>query len=202
MNRVSRALQGGQTLSEVLVALGLVGLILAAVGEISLAARHVFVRTTEGAASFREVSLASFRIARELRMCQELYHPSPESLGSGPDDPLESTKGESLVLVFRRRGAPSRPDMVVGLRLDARNQVLERIVYDPGIPLGDPPRGRILGPPRRLAGGVERMALWSVDPAQRHGSRFLGLELAPREPSGGAGRLGSPLRVECRVGDL
>lgn len=190
----------GQTLFEVLVALGLMGLVLAAVGELSVAARHFFARSTQQSACFREAALACFRMGRELRMCRELYHPDPVVLEGGR--PWMASPGGNLVVVFRRQGPPTRPDQVVGFRFDGQRQVLERVLYHPDFSPGNPDRGHFLEPPRRLAGGVVGMALWSPDPACRHGSRFLGLELVPGQTSDSGARRGQPLRLEVRVGDL
>jgi len=133
-------------------------------------------------------------------MCRELYHPAPGLLETG--QPLLAPPGGNLVVVFRRQGPPPRPDQVVGFRFDGQRQVLERLLYHPAFPQGNPPQGSLLEPARRLAGGVRGMALWSPDPAQRSGSRFLGLELVPSSPAAGGMQDGPPLRLEVRVGDL
>jgi len=190
----------GNTLFEVLVALGLMGLVLAAVGELSVAARHFFAQGTDQGTCFREAALACFRMGRELRMCRELYHPDPTVLDGG--QPWTASSEGSAVVVFRRPGPPPRADQVVGFRLDGSRRVLERLLYHPDFPVDHSSQARLMDPPRRLAGGVVGMALWSPDPSRRHGSRFLGLELVPGRTSGSGARAGLPLRLEVRVGDL
>ncbi|MGI5843478.1 MAG: PulJ/GspJ family protein [Candidatus Xenobium sp.] len=190
----------GNTLFEVLVALGLMGLVLTAVGELSVAARHFFAKSTDQGFRFREATRACFQMGRELRMCRELYHPDPAVLDGG--QPWTTSPDGSAVIAFRRPGPPLREDQVVGFRLDGSRQVLERLLYQPDFSVEDSSQARLLEPPRRLAGGVVGISLWSPDPSRRHGSRFLGLELVPGAASGSGARTELPLRLEVRVGDL
>lgn len=190
----------GSSLFEVLVAMAILGLVLVAVGELSVLCQRTQAQTTGRAQAFRAAALAATRMSGELRLCQGLYSPEEPATGWPYGQPLQAGPAGAWCLVFRRAVPGLAEDQVVGFHFDSRKGVLERLLYRPDFDLARPETQKLHGRPRTLAAGLQSMSFWLVQPGQRYGAHFVGLELVPSGAPGAAGE--APLRVETRVREL
>ncbi len=190
----------GSSLFEVLVAMAILGLVLVAVGELSVLCQRAHAHTTGRVQAFRAAALAATRMSGELRLCQGLYSPEEPAAGWPYGQPLQAGPAGGWCLVFRRAVPGPAADQVVGFRFESGKGVLERLLYRPDFDPDRPETQKLHELPRTLAPSLEGVNLWLVQPGQRYGAHFVGLELVPSGAPGTAGE--APLRVETRVRDL
>ncbi len=186
----------GTTLFEVLVTMAVLGVVLVAVGELSVSGQRAHLHATGRARAFRAAAQAAARMGSELRLCRRLYAPQEPSAGWPYGQALRAGPQGALCVVFRRAVPGPPPDRVVGFRFDSGRRTLERLVY---VPEFDPSRVAtqvLQEPPRTLAADLEDFSFRILRPELCHGAAFVGLDLVP------AGSPQPPLRVETRVGQL
>lgn len=201
----------GVSVAESLVALGLFGLVLGIMGELTVASYRVHTRSTDRSTVFRGATTAADRMSRELRLCRRMYSPAEPAGGWTFGRRYEAGPGGRLHVVFRRVVPATGEDMVVGFRFDGQRRVLDRLVYRPDFDLARPETQGLLERPRTLATGVDGLAFWPQDPALRNGTSFAGVEVSllaepervlPGAVASPVAMPGSPLRSEVRVRGL
>lgn len=176
----------GLTLAETLVALFLFGIIMTGVGVIFVRGYNIFQHGTSESFQFRAAAIGFDRMDRELRMCEQLYFPSP--LPSPlpylyPPPPQTSIKqGVNKPLVFKRFDAnaaastPSSPYVTSAFTVSPSQNLL-RIIYDPGFNPAVPATQTISDPSRQITTFASSVQNFQVTVRSVNGQSFLQVNL-------------------------
>lgn len=135
----------GTTLLEVMVAMGIFGLLLTLVTSLYVTGFRTYKKGSGYASLVRTTATAFDRMSRELRQCHKIYSPSqgnltPLALASG----YIPFAGQNTPFIFVRYNAAVGANQVLAYTVDKRQSALLRLVYDPAFDPNTPSTQTVL----------------------------------------------------------
>lgn len=115
--------------AETIIVLGLMGIILVMVGELTLGASRSSRQSTKSTVIHRQAIVALDTVARELRYCQAILWPRAPGQGWNAGYSCQAASGQNLALVYRRCGLDKAQSTIVGYLYDGGKCQLERVAY-------------------------------------------------------------------------
>jgi hypothetical protein len=181
----------GHTLSEVMMAGVLLGVVLTVSGRLAWLASRSKSSAEAQNNTFRQASIALERMQRECLHTQEIYGPSNLSA------PAEITLGNRLILRSRSGTAPSSQAVIAYYR-DPVKEELVRATYQVQFNRSVPSSQVVLDSPKVVASGVTSFMVYQIDPSERSSSQNLSLRMVVRSKEARRAS-GLPLATEVRL---